>query len=122
MFWKRHLDKVGVGGSFVAAACCLGLPAAISILGAVGLGFLVNDAVLLPLLLVFLALTLAGLWFGYRVHRRTGALVLGGISAGVLFVSIFVSAPFAYTAVGGLAAASVLNVVLRRRCAPGCEV
>lgn len=122
MFWKSHLDKLGVGGSFVATVCCLGLPAAVSVLGALGLGFLINDAILLPLLLVFLALTLTGLWFGYKVHRKTGALVLGGISAVVLFVSIFVYAPIAYAAVAGLVAASGLNVVLRRRCAPTCKV
>lgn len=124
MSWKSHLDKLGVGGSFVAAACCLGLPAVLSIMGALGLGFLIHDAVLLPLLLVFLALTLAGLWFGYRVHRKVRALALAGISAVVLLVFIFIYTvvPIAYTAVGGLVAASVLNVVLRRRCAPGCEV
>ncbi|MBI2818108.1 MAG: MerC domain-containing protein [Acidobacteria bacterium] len=118
----EHLDKLGVGGSLVAAACCLGLPAAVSILGALGLGFLIHDAILLPLLLVFLALTLTGLWLGYKVHRKIGALMLGGISAVILFVSIFVYAPIAYVAVAGLLAASVLNAVLRRRCAPGRKV
>ncbi|MBI4460214.1 MAG: MerC domain-containing protein [Acidobacteria bacterium] len=122
MSWKSHLDKLGVGGSVVTTACCLGLPAVVSILGALGLGFLIHDAILLPLLLAFLVLTMTGLWFGYRVHRKYRALVLGGISAVVLFVSIFVYAPLAYTAVVGLVAASVLNVVLRRRCAPTCEV
>ena len=122
MSWKGHLDKLGVGGSLVAAACCLGLPAVLSIMGALGLGFFIHDAILLPLLVAFLAMTMTGLWFGYRVHRRIGALVLAGISAVLLFVFIFVYAPIAYTAVGGLVAASVLNVVLRRRCVPSCEV
>ena len=122
MSWKRHLDKLGVGGSFVAAACCLGLPAVLSIMGALGLGFFIHDAILLPLLVAFLAMTMTGLWFGYRVHRKTGPLALAGISAVVLFVFIFIYAPIAYTAVGGLVAASVLNVVLRRRCAPSCDV
>jgi mercuric ion transport protein len=122
MNWKGHLDKIGVGGSFIAAACCLGLPAVLSILGALGFGFLIHDAILLPLLVAFLAMTVTGLWFGYRVHRKTGPLALAGISAVVLFVSIFVYAPIAYTAVGGLVAASVLNVMLRRRCAPSCDV
>lgn len=122
MSWKGHLDKIGVGGSFITAACCLGLPAVLSILGALGLGFLIHDAILLPLLVAFLALTMTGLWFGYRVHRKAGALVLGGISAVALFVFIFLYAPLAYIAVGGLVAASVLNVMLRRRCAPTREV
>jgi hypothetical protein len=41
-FWKRHLDKIGVGGSLFAALCCLGFPALLSILSAIGLGFLIN--------------------------------------------------------------------------------
>ncbi len=31
MSWKAHWDKIGVVGSFFAAACCLGLPAILSI-------------------------------------------------------------------------------------------
>ena len=45
-FWKRHLDQIGV----------------------VGLGFLVNDAVLIPLLVLFLSVTLWGLYLGKRHH------------------------------------------------------
>lgn len=63
-FWKRHLDKIGVGGSLFAALCCLGFPALLAILSAVGLGFLVNDAVLIPLLVLFLLVTLWGLYLG----------------------------------------------------------
>jgi mercuric ion transport protein len=47
-FWKRHLDKIGVGGSLFAALCCLGFPALVSILSAIGLGFLINDDILRP--------------------------------------------------------------------------
>jgi len=119
MAWKEHLDKLGVVGSFVTAACCLGLPAALSIVAAIGLGFLINDAILLPLLIAFLVVTLAGLFFGYRVHRQPWALLLGGTSAVAVFVFIFVHTIVAgaYLAVGGLVGASVLNVLLRRRCA-----
>jgi hypothetical protein len=34
MPWKDHLDKIGIVGSFIAAACCLGLPAILSIVAA----------------------------------------------------------------------------------------
>ncbi len=119
MSWKAHWDKIGVVGSFFAAACCLGLPAVLSIVAAMGLGFLINDAVLLPLLLVFVAATLTGLWFGYRVHCRPWPLILAGISSVALYFFIFVqlSEPAAYLGVGGLVVASVLNVVLQRKCA-----
>ena len=52
-FWKRHLDKIGVGGSLFAALCCLGFPALVSILSAIGLGFLINDDILRPMMIVF---------------------------------------------------------------------
>ena len=77
----KHLDKLGVVGSFIAAACCLGLPAIISIFAALGLGFLINYAILLPVLLLFLGITLFGLFQGYRRHKRIRPLVVGTVSA-----------------------------------------
>jgi mercuric ion transport protein len=121
--WKHHLDKIGIAGSFIAAACCLGLPAVLSIVAAIGLGFLINDAVLLPLMIVFLALALAGLAFGYRVHRRPWPLAIAVISASAAYFFIFVQTvkAAAYLGIAGLVVASVLNVLMRRKCAPACE-
>ncbi len=114
-FWKKHTDKVGIAGSVFAALCCLGFPALISIVSAVGLGFVINDAVLIPLLVIFLVLTLSGLYAGVRHHKRWLAFVVGAVSAMVLFISIVLafSKPVAYLGIGGLIAASVLNVWLR---------
>lgn len=124
MPWKDHLDKMGIAGSFIAGACCLGLPAVLSIVTAVGLGFLIRDAILLPLMVVFLAVSLIGLYLGYRVHRSPWALVLASVSSVAVFFFIFVHTInlAAYLAIAGLVVASVFNVVLRRRCAPACEV
>ena len=116
-FWKRNLDKIGIGGSVFAALCCLGFPALISVLSAIGLGFIVRDAVLLPLLLVFLAVTLSGLYLGTRQHHKPWALILGGLGAVVTFVSIAI-APSGVSAgfgIAGLVAASFLNIWLRSR-------
>jgi mercuric ion transport protein len=116
-FVDEQLDKVGVGGALFAALCCLGFPALLSILSAVGLGFLIKDAILFPLLFVFLALTLYGLYRGYRIHGSAAALILGGASAVALLIVllVFASHPLAYLAIAGLVAASVLNVWLRRQ-------
>lgn len=112
----RHVDKVGVAGSIVASLCCLGVSAVVSVLSAVGLGFIINDAVLAPLLLVFLAITLAGLTLGFRRHHRPWALWLGAIAGPALFIFSFVapSRPLAFASIAGLIAASVLNVLSPR--------
>jgi hypothetical protein len=69
-FWKRHLDKLGVGGSLFAALCCLGFPALLSILSAIGLGFLIDD-ILRPLMVVFFAGRNFGTGPWYASSRKT---------------------------------------------------
>lgn len=118
MAWKEHLDKLGVVGFFIAAACCLGLPAIVAVFAALALGFLINDAVLLPLLLLFfLGVTLFGLFQGYEKHRKPLPLAVGVVSALAALVFIFVafSTLLAYAAIAGLVTASVVNIVARQQ-------
>jgi len=49
---------VGLIGAGIAAACCLGIPAVLAALGAVGLGFVIHDAYLFPLFVGFASLSL----------------------------------------------------------------
>jgi mercuric ion transport protein len=124
MAWKDHLDKLGIIGSFLAAACCLGFPAVLAIFSAIGLGFLINDKFLRPPIIIFLGVTLVGLVLGYRAHQRIVALALGIVSS--VAVYFFIYGHYvrwaAYLSMVGLVAAGVLNVILRRRCAPACDV
>ncbi len=116
-FWKRHLDKIGVGGSVFAALCCLGFPALVAILSAIGLGFLINDDILRPLMIVFLLVAILGLALGMRHHGSPWALIVGILSAVTLYVFINVSfnEVIAGLGIAGLVIASLLNVFLQQR-------
>ena len=57
---RDHIDKIGILGATFAALCCLGISAVLSIVCAIGLGFVIHDAVLLPLLIISLFLVLWG--------------------------------------------------------------
>jgi len=120
MSWREHLDKFGIVGSFVAALCCLGVPAIVSIVAAIGLGFLIKDAILLPLMVVSLLVTLIGLYLGYRAHHQPWPLILVSISSlgALIFVFVHTVRPVAYLAMAGLVIASVLNVISRQKSAP----
>jgi mercuric ion transport protein len=76
----------GVLGAGIAAACCLGVPAVLAAMGAVGLGFLINDAYLFPLFAAFVAMSL---WFLFCAARRHGNLtpVWVGLAGGVVGVA-----------------------------------
>jgi len=115
--WSRHLATIGLVGSLVAALCCLGVPAVLAIVSAVGLGFLISDETLFPLLVVFAGVLLLGLGLGVRRHRSPWALVVGLVSAIVIVFFLFVhySRVFAILGVAGLVASSLLNIYLRQQ-------
>jgi len=81
---RDHIDKAGLLGSVLASLCCLGVSAVVSIVTALGLGFLLNDAVLLPLLVASLLVTLWGLFSctaSASCRSAHGWLWIGGVLA-----------------------------------------
>jgi mercuric ion transport protein len=115
-FLERHADKLGTGGSVFAALCCLGTPAILAFLAAIGAGFLVNDVILLPLLAVSLFVSLWGLEKGREVHSDKRPLWLGTAGAVLIPGGIFVGAWLVAAGAILLIAGTVWNVVARRRC------
>ncbi len=115
---RRYLDKIGVLGSIFTALCCLGVPALLSILSAIGLGFLINDAVLLPLLVIFLLITVLGLISGMRHHGKPWALILGVVSSLIVVGFLFIrfNQGLVQVGIGGLVLAGLLNVLFQRQC------
>ena len=123
-FFKQFGSLFGAG---VAAACCLGVPLVLSAVGAVGLGFIVHDAYLLPLFIGFVSLNL---WLLYRAARGRGrlqpfwlALCGGAVGSAGLWLLVTARYPHSWPVYSGLAlllSGSAWDVINSRR-APACE-
>jgi mercuric ion transport protein len=109
-------ETSGTVGSVLSGACCLGFAPLLAGLSAIGAGFLVRDAILIPLFVMFLAYTLWVLWASRKVHGLAGPFYLGLGAAVVSFAALWFLTPLAYAALAALIAANVWNVVAQRQC------
>lgn len=110
----------GTTGAVIAGACCLGLAPLLAALSAVGAGFLIRDAILVPLFALFLVFTLWSLWRSRARHHQPGPFYLGLGSAVVAFAALWFFVPLAYAGLVGFIGASVWDVVaLRKMHMPG---
>jgi len=94
-------------GSVFAAACCLGIPAVVGALGAVGLGFLINDFILFPLFFGLIGFTL---WMLYRSSRRHALMTpfwVGLAGGGIAAVGLFLHPWVVWMGLGSLLVGSV---------------
>ena len=95
-----------VAGAGFAGACCLGVTGALSVLSAIGAGFLINDAFLIPLYLGLLGLSV---WFLYSSARSHGNLTpywVGFGAALVAFAGLWIHAALVYAGLAVLIASS----------------
>lgn len=105
-------DTWGPLGSAVAAACCLGLAPLVTALSAVGLGFLLDDRILIPVLVLFLAATAWQLYRDHGRHESRGPFLLV-VSTSVLTVAgLWVSGMAVALGLAGVFAASLWNLWL----------
>jgi len=79
----------GLLGSAFAAACCLGLPLVLSAVGALGLGFIVQDAYLMPLFAAFVIFTLWQLYRSANSKTRMQPFWLGLVAAIISIVAMW---------------------------------
>lgn len=117
-----HLEKMGLVGSVFTLLCCLGFGPLLAALGAVGAGFLIDDKILAPLLVVFLALGAVGLFLSFRQHYHWPPLVLHLGSAVILFLFTFAFyvPVILWLGVVGIVAALVWDVFRKRQHAKEC--
>lgn len=111
-----HLEKAGLAGSIVTILCCIGFGPLLAALSAIGAGFLVNDKVLAPMLVLFLLLGATGLFMSFRRHHRWPALILHLASSAVVFIFTFLvyQQVVIWLGVLGLVSAAAWDFLLRR--------
>src|SRR5215470_1907415 len=94
MFQRRWWMRGG-GSPLVALAalfttlCCLGVPALVGLLSALGAGFLLTDRYLEPLLAATLLLTLLIAGLHLRRHQQPGPFLLSLVAAGSVFFAVY---------------------------------
>lgn len=101
-------------GTTFAAICCLGVGWALAALSAIGAGFLVNDAFLIPLFVAFLGLNLWLLWRSARRHGDRRPLYLSGAGAVAALGGLFVSPAVVYAGLAAMIGASFWDFALLR--------
>jgi mercuric ion transport protein len=110
-------------GSIFADLCCIGTPALLAFLSSIGVGFLINDKILIPLLVVFLGIGIWSVYKSSKSHGRKGSLILIIVSAIVVFTAIWFSKLLVYIGLVGLIAASVWDIHLQKTSKPeSCEI
>ena len=114
---SRRASLAGLFGSGFALLCCAGVAPVLGLLAAIGLGFLIRDAVLVPLLIVALGVTGWGLWQGRRCHGRGSPLLFGLGGAALAVGGLYLWVPLAFVGFAAVILASVWNLRLLRACA-----
>jgi mercuric ion transport protein len=84
----------------------------VSALTAAGLGFLIQDAILIPLLVLFLAATIWQLHRDRRRHRVAGPVALGWVGAALTLAGLWLPVAVVGAGLLILVAGSVWNLAL----------
>ncbi len=89
-FWMRGgWSGLAALAAFVTTLCCLGFPALVGFLSALGAGFLLRDRYLEPGLSATLLLTLLIAGLHLRRHHQPGPFILSLVAGGSVFFAIY---------------------------------
>ncbi|MCB0414300.1 MAG: MerC domain-containing protein [Bdellovibrionales bacterium] len=126
---SRLLATFGsIGSAMTVGLCPICIPAIGAFLSSIGLGFLVTESVLLPVLIVFLVITIGGLVWSYlKEHGNIKPLILGigmGIALYVgryVYIGGLINSILMYGGIAGIIATSFWNLRLRKKAScPAC--
>lgn len=85
---ERFFLGAGFLGSAFAALCCIGFSVLVAFVSAVGAGFLIQDPVLIPILIVSLALSLVGLVGAYQRRHNLTSFGVGIAGIALTLISV----------------------------------
>jgi glutaredoxin len=120
----------GLASAGLVGFCPVCIPAVAGFLSAIGLGFMVSTAILKPLLITFILITLGGFFWSYKKeHKNIAPLLVGSLMALSLYAGryIYLDAtlnPFLlYGGILGIIIVSFWNLYLRKKnnCS-ACEI
>lgn len=101
-------------GAFTAF-CCAGFPLALAFLTGIGLGFLINDFILFPILFISLGFMFYSLNYNKRKHLSRIPLYIAIISAIMILIGIYVR-PVIWIGVIGLFVATIWDFIIIKKC------
>lgn len=119
-----------LGSAVTVGLCPVCIPAIGAFLSALGLGFMINETVLKPLLIALLLVNLGGLlWSYFKEHRNILPVVVGVLTGISLYVGRYVyfgvtaNMVLIYGGILGIIGVSIWNLKLKKhsRCKT-CEV
>ncbi len=111
-------SSIGAGFS---ALCCLGVPAITGLLSAIGLGFVIHDAVLIPLMGLFLSVNLFVVYLSTKRHGRKWVLVISMLSAPLIISGLWISSFVVALGILGIFTASGLDFYYSRITKTSCR-
>lgn len=122
---KGRFGTIGTMGSgLIVGLCPACIPAVGALLSSLGVGFLVQDSFLRPLLFIFLILAMAGLLYSYlKEHHNIWPLVFGATSGVALYLGRyvyfggFINPALMYGGVVAIISVGFWNLYLRRKTA-----
>lgn len=115
---KYHMDKAGILGVILSHLCCVGIGANISFFAAIGAGFLMSNAVRMPIVTISLIVSMLGIFISYLRHRNIFPFVISVISSVAILVFSFAMRLdiLVYAGIAGLIGASGYNYLCLKRC------
>lgn len=119
--WRRWLPSLGMVAALLTTACCVGLPAVVSLMSAAGAGFLLTDRYLQPLLVIVLLITVGASALTFWRHRNPAPLIITAASGAIVYWFIYRSylVPIVWVGVAAMIGAQVWDVLAVRACAVG---